>query len=904
MTKLLHLFATLSLVLACGIASAAQTNHQESTSPNGTPAELSILIGPRQVKFTPLRQAQELRLEVFNNAGELLYDSGSLTEAELNWNLHDGYGNPLAPGLYAYTLSLKVPEAEAPRQHQGHLIIEKGHDQIWLTIKGAGRLGAEVTGGELTIARHSEGATGGAGYLASGRTLGERAGIQRDAQARTVADDKATGAEKDLRLAPNISGSGTTNRVTKWTDGPNGVVGDSVISEVGGNVGIGTNSPQSGLDYRNSLAPFFTRDIGVTNFGTAQSALQLGVTNLGSRNAGVGPSFLFFADNSAGNKSFLGRVSGVWENPMAGSESGALFFQVRANSGDVSALTERMRITASGNVGINTATPNARLEVVKSSASEDATVTATAYGDDNAVIGRSANGTASAPSATSTGRSLLFLGGRGHTGSAFTFSRAGINIAAAENWTGANNGTRISFDTTANGSTTRVERMRINHNGNVGIGTTSPDAPLEVVSDSGNGSLFTTTFGADNVVIGRSAGGTGAAPTATTNGQSLLLLGGRGHNGTGFTLTRAAMNLAASENWTNTATGSRISFSTSANGTIVSTERMRIDHNGRVGIGTTTPATTLDVAGIISAVTQYNLGGSRMLSTPGTTNLFVGVNAGNVSLTGFSNAAFGEEAGQSIADGDRNSFFGRSAGQFTSGGNQNSFFGHTAGRANDLGDDNTFFGYQAGLNNDFGNSNAFFGTGTGLTNTTGNNNTLIGASANVNSNNLNFATAIGAGAVVTNGNQVQVGRSGVDTVRVGFLAPAADNHVCYDILFTLSTCSSSRRYKENIQPLRSGLKLIQQMRPVTFDWIGRRAPSLGLIAEEVAAVEPRLVTHNSTGVIEGVKYDQMTAVLIQAVKEQQAQIAAQQAQIAAQQRQLGRLKKLVCRKQPQAGLCK
>jgi len=141
-----------------------------------------------------------------------------------------------------------------------------------------------------------------------------------------------------------------------------GTLGDSAIVDVGGSIGIGTPIPQTGLDYHNAQAPFFTRDLA-TNPGNAVAALQLGVSNVGSRNAAAGPSFLFFGENSAGAKSFLGRVSAVWENPAAGSEAGVIFFQVRANSGDLNALTERMRITAAGNVGIGTMTPGAKLEI-------------------------------------------------------------------------------------------------------------------------------------------------------------------------------------------------------------------------------------------------------------------------------------------------------------------------------------------------------------------------------------------------------------------------------------------------------------------------------------------------------------------------------------------------------------
>jgi type III secretory pathway lipoprotein EscJ len=57
------------------------------------------------------------------------------------------------------------------------------------------------------------------------------------------------------------------------------------------------------------------------------------------------------------------------------------------------------------------------------------------------------------------------------------------------------------------------------------------------------------------------------------------------------------------------------------------------------------------------------------------------------------------------------------------------------------------------------------------------------------------------------------------------------------------------------------------------------------------------VTHNANGEVEGVKYDRITAVLVNAVKEQQEQINQQQQQIAG-------LKRLVCRNHPRATVCK
>ena len=86
-------------------------------------------------------------------------------------------------------------------------------------------------------------------------------------------------------------------------------------------------------------------------------------------------------------------------------------------------------------------------------------------------------------------------------------------------------------------------------------------------------------------------------------------------------------------------------------------------------------------------------------------------------------------------------------------------------------------------------------------------------------------------------------------------------------------CSSSLRYKTDIAPFSSGLDLVARLRPIAFTWKEGGARDLGLGAEEVAAIEPLLVTRNASGQVEGVKYDRVAVVLLNAVKEQQAQIA-------------------------------
>jgi len=94
----------------------------------------------------------------------------------------------------------------------------------------------------------------------------------------------------------------------------------------------------------------------------------------------------------------------------------------------------------------------------------------------------------------------------------------------------------------------------------------------------------------------------------------------------------------------------------------------------------------------------------------------------------------------------------------------------------------------------------------------------------------------------------------------------------------IATCSSSLRYKTDLHPFSGGLNLVNRLQPITFKWKNDQSLDLGLGAEDVAAVEPLLVTHNEKGEVEGVKYDRLSAVFINAFKEQQAQIEQQQSE--------------------------
>jgi len=116
--------------------------------------------------------------------------------------------------------------------------------------------------------------------------------------------------------------------------------------------------------------------------------------------------------------------------------------------------------------------------------------------------------------------------------------------------------------------------------------------------------------------------------------------------------------------------------------------------------------------------------------------------------------------------------------------------------------------------------------------------------------------------------------------ETGALPTGGTQPLCLNGTYYVSSCnSSSLRYKTDLRAFTGGLSIVNRLRPISYRWKADGTADLGFGAEDVAKVEPLFTFRNSQGEIEGVRYDRLSVVFVNAIREQQAQIERQQQQL-------------------------
>src|SRR6266566_2617217 len=257
-------------------------------------------------------------------------------------------------------------------------------------------------------------------------------------------------------------------------------------------------------------------------------------------------------------------------------------------------------------------------------------------------------------------------------------------------------------------------------------------------------------------------------------------------------------------------------------------------------------------------------------NTTGYFNTANGLSALFSNTTGARNTANGFNALFNNTTGGLNTATGLSALQSNTGGYYNTANGFEALLSNIIGNSNTAEGYHA-LKNNTGAINIGLGVNAGLNLTTGSNNIDIGNSG-----------VAAESATIRIGAAAQT-RAFIAGVRGVTTANANAVPVMIDSAGQLGTMSSSKRFKKEIRPMDQTSEAILSLKPVTFHYKSDPAgagPQFGLIAEEVAQVNPDLVVRDENGEVYTVRYEAVNAMLLNEFLKEHRTVEEQKATIA------------------------
>jgi len=385
---------------------------------------------------------------------------------------------------------------------------------------------------------------------------------------------------------------------------------------------------------------------------------------------------------------------------------------------------------------------------------------------------------------------------------------------------------------------------------------------------SGSLALNNNTTGYNNT-----ASGVGALYSNTTgyyntaSGYAALRYNTTGYNNTASGLGALSRNTTGAAN---TASGTNALYSNTTGGSNAASGYNSLYRNTTGAANTASGASAL-YSNSGGAWNTANGAGALYSNISGNNNTASGANSLRQNTTGTYNTASGVDALRLNVSGVNNTASGAFALSRNASGSYNTADGFYALYSNQYGYRNVAMGHQAGYA------------------VTGSDNIVIGAS------NQGVAGESGVVRIGTSAYQKKAFVAGIRAVTTG-VADAVP--VLIDSKGQLGTVKSSRRFKEDIQPMGSVSERLFALRPVTFKYRqpfedGSKPVQYGLVAEEVAEVFPQLVVHGKDGKPETVAYHVLATLLLNELQKEHRVSQSLQGQVQMQAEELAALRQEV-----------
>lgn len=609
---------------------------------------------------------------------------------------------------------------------------------------------------------------------------------------KVLTSDASGNASWQVATGGSATPAGANSQIQFNNSGVFGANANLVWDNTNGRLGIGVASPSANL----SVVATGSSEMA----GTVRStALLVSAGSLSSTiNSEIAlASFGFTSVNATylGIRALRTAAGSTWQTTAIG---------IGMDTDNLVRAGATIWLNSNGNVGIGTSAPAVKLDVNGSINAQGLKIITEGYttGQGLKIIWNSTNS--------------AIVGSQATTGRSYFINHQGTGIGG------------FVFSNTVN-DTTFSELMRIDSNGNVGIGTGTPTARLNVLAETaGTENIVDFSHYGDSVnapvLRFRKARGTLAAPTAVQSGDQLGSVNFTGYNGTALTGVRSGITGIARENFTSTANGAGLYFTSTPNGSITPLQRMIIDQNGNVGIGTSSPREKLEVAGAIMTSGSATTGGaSTAYFDWWSTGARIASYGANTSTRGtFSLALY-------ASDGT----LGLNVLQVSNAGN--------------IGIGTTAPGYKLEVA------------------TTGSVNWIARFSNNSGLNGNAGGIIITAGSNSTNFGAFLIGFTRPDGIYIGAISQNTASSVSYNT-------TSDIRLKENIVATSFVLTDLMKLKIVDYNYIGDSSAQTGLIAQEVYEIIPSVVNVGDEDVKTrpwGIDYGKLTPFIIKATQEQQ-----------------------------------